>query len=120
MLLRNKAGKIVSPSVSTFAAAASHAKWVPSQGFATVMVNAAGTKSWPIAGASFVLMKKKTSASSYATVHGALQYFNWAYKNATAKSDAKVLQYVSMPSSVVTAAEKVWHASIKAGSKAAW
>jgi phosphate transport system substrate-binding protein len=118
--LKNKAGKFVQPSLAGFQSAAASARWIPAQGFATVMVNAAGAKSWPIAGASFVIMKKNTSAASYTTIHSSLQYFDWAYKNATAKADAKKLQYVSMPSSVVTAAEKVWHASIKAGTKAAW
>jgi hypothetical protein len=65
-------------------------------------------------------MKKDTSAASYDTIHAVLQYFDWAYKNGTAKSDAKALSYVSMPAKVVTSIEKVWHASIKAGGKAAW
>ena len=65
-------------------------------------------------------MKKSTSAASYATIHAVLQYFDWAYKNGTAKADAKALQYVSMPASVVTAVEKVWRANIKAGTQAAW
>jgi phosphate transport system substrate-binding protein len=118
--LRNKAGSFVSPSLSSFKAAAASAKWSPSAGFATIMVNAGGKGSWPIAGASFVLMKKNTGGGSYPAIHGALQYFDWAYKNSTAKSDATALQYVGIPSSVVTAVEKVWHASIKAGGKAAW
>jgi phosphate transport system substrate-binding protein len=118
--LRNRAGKVVSPNLNSFRAAAASARWAPSAGFATIMVNARGTSSWPIAGASFVLMKKNTGASSYASVHGALQYFDWAYKNGTAKANAKSLQYVSMPSSVVTAVEKVWRSSIKAGGKPAW
>jgi phosphate transport system substrate-binding protein len=118
--LKNKAGKYVMPNLAGFQAAAASAKWVPSAGFATIMVNAAGAKSWPIAGASFVIMKKNTSAASYTTIHAALSYFNWAYTNSTAKADAKALQYVSMPSSVVTNVKKVWHASIKAGGRAAW
>jgi len=119
-LLKNRAGNFVAPSLAGFQAAAASAQWLPSAGFATIMVNAAGSSSWPIAGASFVMMKKNTSAASYATIHAVLQYFDWAYKNGTAKADAKALQYVSMPASVVTAVEKVWHASIKAGTKAAW
>ncbi len=120
VLVRNKAGRYVAPSLSSFAAAASNAKWSAANGFATVMVNASGSSSWPIAGASFVMMKKSTSAASYAAVHGALAYFNFGYKTSTGKADASALKYVSMPSSAVTAIEKVWHSSIKAGGKAAW
>jgi len=116
--MKNKAGQFVSPSLRSFSAAASNARWSPSDGFAANIVNAAGSASWPISGPSFVIMKKNTAASTYATIHAALQYFDWGYKSG--KADASALQYVSMPSSVVGAVEKMWHSSIKAGTKAAW
>jgi phosphate transport system substrate-binding protein len=116
--MKNKASKFVLPSLSTFSAAASGARWSSSNGFGTILVNAAGSRSWPIAGASFALVKKSTS--NYATAHAMFHYFDWAYKSATGRADAKRLQYVSMPLSVAGAAEKVWHAQVKAGGKAAW
>jgi phosphate transport system substrate-binding protein len=47
--MKNKAGKFVLPSLGTFSAAASGAKWSAGNGFGTILVNAAGSKSWPIA-----------------------------------------------------------------------
>jgi phosphate transport system substrate-binding protein len=116
--LKNKSGKFVLPTLSTFSAAAAGARWSTSNGFGTILVNARGSKSWPIAGASFCLVKKSTN--TYATAHAMFKFFDWAYKNPTAKADATRLQYVSMPASVVTAVEKVWHSQVKAGGKAAW
>ena len=116
--LKNKSGKWVLPSLRSFAAAASGANWQSSNGFGTVLVNAGGTGSWPIAGASFVLVKKSTG--NYATAHAMFKFFDWAYNSTKAKSAASQLQYVSMPSSVVKAVEAVWHKQVKAGGKAAW
>jgi phosphate transport system substrate-binding protein len=116
--MKNKAGKFVLPSLGSFSAAASGASWSPANGFGTIMVNAAGSSSWPIAGASFVIVKKNTS--NYANAHAMLQFFDWAYRNASGRADASRLQYVSMPLTVVGAVEKVWHAQVKAAGKAAW
>ncbi len=115
--LKNKSGKWVLPSLNSFKAAAASAKFSSSNGFATVMVNTGGT-SWPITGASFILVKK--SNKDYATTHGMLKFFDWAYKNASAKSKASALNYVSIPSKVVTSVESVWHKQVKAAGKAAW
>jgi hypothetical protein len=49
-----------------------------------------------------------------------LKFFDWAYKNSSAKSKAAALQYVTIPSGTVSAVESMWHKSIKAGGKAAW
>jgi phosphate transport system substrate-binding protein len=114
--MRNKANAFVSPSLSSFAAAASGATWSAANGFGTVMVNAAGAKSWPITGASFVLVKKSTG--DYNAAHAMFQFWDYAYKSG--RGAASALQYVSIPPKVVAAVEKVWRAQVKAGGKAAW
>jgi phosphate transport system substrate-binding protein len=116
--LRNKSSKWVLPSLRSFAAAASGASWKSGNGFGTVLVNAGGNGSWPIAGASFVLVKKSTG--NYTTARAMFKFFDWAYKNSKAKQAASQLQYVSMPSSVVKDVEAVWHKQVKAGGKAVW
>ena len=115
--LKNKSGKWILPSLNSFKAAAAQAKFSASNGFATNMVNTGGT-SWPITGASFILVKK--SNKDYTTTRAMLKFFDWAYKNSSAKSKATALQYVSIPSKTVTAVESVWHKQIKAGGKVAW
>jgi len=115
--LKNKSGKWVLPSVKAFAAAAATASFPASNGFAGTMVNSGGT-SWPITGATYILVKK--SNKDYATAHGMLAFFNWAYTDSKAKTKATALSYVNIPSKTVTAVKSMWHAQIKGGGKAAW
>jgi phosphate transport system substrate-binding protein len=114
--LRNAAGKWVSPSVGTFAAAAAGVSWSAANHFAPTMVNAKGAKSWPVTGPSFVLVKRSTG--DYRSSHAMFQFWDWAYKSG--RSDASSLSYVSIPPKVVKSIEKMWHAQVKAGGKAAW
>jgi len=51
----------VLPSAGSFKAAMSKAKWSASNGFYTVCVNESGANAWPIAGATFLAVKKSTS-----------------------------------------------------------
>jgi phosphate transport system substrate-binding protein len=115
--LKNKSGKWVLPSLNSFKAAAATAKFPASSGFVGNMVNSGGT-SWPISGASYILVKKSTK--DYASAHAMFQFFNWAYKDAKAKGKASALQYVTIPSGTVAAVESMWHSQVKAGGKAAW
>ena len=55
--LKNKSGKWILPSVQSFGAAAATATFPASSGFAGSMVNSGGT-SWPITGATYILVKK--------------------------------------------------------------
>jgi phosphate transport system substrate-binding protein len=114
--MRNQAGRFVAPSVSSFAAAAAGATWSASNYFAPSMVNARGLASWPITGPSFVLVKRSTG--DYTSAHAMFQFWDWAYKSG--RGDATALNYVSIPSNVVTQIEKMWHAQVKAGGKPAW
>ena len=115
--LKNKSGKWILPSVNSFKAAAASASFPASNGFAGSMVNSGGT-SWPITGATYILVKK--SNKDYTTAHAMLQFFNWAYKDSSAKNKATALSYVNIPSKTVTAVESMWHSQIKAGGKVAW
>lgn len=115
--LKNKSGKWILPSVRSFQAAAATASFPASNGFAGSMVNSGGT-SWPISGATYILVKK--SNKDYTTTHAMLKFFDWAYKNSSAKSKATSLSYVNIPSKTFSAVEKMWHAQVKAGGKAAW
>ena len=56
--LKNKDGQWVKPSLDSFAAAAAKAKWVAAAGFASILVDEPGPQSWPIVGASFILVQK--------------------------------------------------------------
>ena len=78
-------------------------------GFGVILTDEPGADSWPIAGATFILIHKQPQDAAAATE--ALKFFAWAY----AKGDkmAEDLDYVPMPDNVVTAIQKVWAAEIK-------
>jgi phosphate transport system substrate-binding protein len=116
--LKNKSGTWVLPSLNAFQKAAATATFSgASSGFVATMVNSGGT-SWPITGPTYILMKKANS--NLTTTRGALQFFNWAFTDSSAKNKATALQYVNIPSSTVTKIKSMWHATIKAEGKPAW
>jgi len=105
----NKSGAKVTPSLASFGAAAAGATWDASQGFYTVVTNADGATSWPIAGATFILIHKQVQDP--AAAHEALKFFDWAYANGSKM--AQDLDYVPMPAPVVAAIKKLWASDIK-------
>jgi phosphate transport system substrate-binding protein len=107
--LINKDGKAVVPTASAFAAAAGNADWDGKPGFGVILSNAAGADSWPIAGASFILMHKQPDDPAAAGT--ALKFFDWAY--AKGGKMAEELDYVPMPSKVVDGVRKLWASEIK-------
>ena len=105
----NKDGKTVSPNAKAFQAAAANADWEKAEGFYVILTDEPGPESWPIAGATFILIHKQPQDPAAATE--ALRFFTWAF----AKGDkmAEDLDYVPMPDNVVGAIKKVWAAQIK-------
>jgi phosphate transport system substrate-binding protein len=102
--LINKDGKTVSPTAETIMAAAGSADWANAPGFYMILTDSAGAKSWPIAGATFILLPKQPKDS--AATGEALKFFAWAYKNGGKM--AEELDYVPMPSGVVKQVEAKW------------
>lgn len=100
----NKDGKVVEPKASAFQAAAASADWASARGYYLVLTNQSGAESWPITGATFVIVYKQPQ--NPAPVQDALKFFGWAYKNG--QKMAEDLDYVPMPSNVVSMIEKTW------------
>ena len=107
--LMNKGGKAVAPTIESFSAAATRANWEGTPGFGVILTNEAGAASWPIAGATFILIHKQPGDP--AAAGAALKFFNWAY--AKGGRMAQDLDYVPMPPSVVSAVQRLWAAEIK-------
>jgi phosphate transport system substrate-binding protein len=115
--LINKSGAKVDPSSKTFAAAAANADWSKAPGYYLVLTNQPGEMSWPITGASFILMHKQVDDT--AAANAALKFFAWAYKSG--QGMANELDYVPIPDNVVKMVEKTWTDSIKgADGKPVW
>ena len=107
--LVNKAGEAVQPAVQTFQAAAANADWAKSPGYHVILTDQPGEGSWPITGATFILMHK-TPIDKAASAE-AIKFFKWAFE----KGDriAEELDYIPMPDAVVKLIEKTWSADIK-------
>ncbi len=115
--LVNKEGAQVAPEAKAFQSAAANADWAGAPGFHLVLVNQPGKDSWPITGASFILLHKSPTNADQAKE--VLKFFDWAYHNGG--KAAEELDYVPIPMTVVSLVEGVWSKDVKAGDgKAIW
>ena len=107
--LKNQAGDFVDPVAANFQAAAASADWEHAPGFYMVLTDQPGQTSWPITGATFILIHKQQPKPDVAK--SVLDFFSWAYQNGD--DMAAQLDYVPLPDSVVKLIQKVWQDSIK-------
>jgi phosphate transport system substrate-binding protein len=115
-LLKNQAGNFVAPTAENFQAAAANADWAHAEGYYMVLTDQPGKDSWPITGASFILVyKDQQNAEPIKTV---LDFFAWCYKNGQAT--ALKLDYVPMPEKVVAMVEASWTSEIRANGQPVW
>lgn len=108
-LLENKAGQFVAPTLETFQAAAGNADWKNSPGYYVVLTNQPGEKSWPITGASFILLYKEQMNMNKASAM--LKFFNWCLQKGG--DMAAKLHYVPLPENVVGLIQQTWKDDIK-------
>ena len=111
--LKNRDGQFVEPTIQSFQAAAANANWSNAKNYYVVLTNQPGKESWPITGASFILMLKNPANPGKAAA--ALKFFDWCYKNGGAA--AEKLNYVPMPVNVVAMIHKTWESEIKANGR---
>src|SRR5437762_7314837 len=102
-LLRNRDGEFVAPNSKTFQAAA-NTDWSKAPGFYLLLTDQPGKDSWPITGASFILMHRQQAKPENA--RAVLGFFDWAYRSGGTLAEA--LDYVAMPANVVRAVEESW------------
>ncbi len=102
VMMRNKDGNYVGPDEVNFKAAAAGADWAKS--FYQVLTEQPGKDSWPITGATFILMHKAQDKPAQAT--NSLKFFDWAYNNGDKM--ASDLEYVPLPDSVKTLVRAQW------------
>ena len=104
----NKDGKYPAPESAAFKAAAASADWAHTPGFAVILTDQPGAQSWPITGASFILMYNKQDKADVAKE--VLSFFDWSYHNGQKMADE--LDYVPMPDNVVKLVEETWKAKM--------
>ncbi|HSQ86448.1 MAG TPA: substrate-binding domain-containing protein, partial [Desulfobacterales bacterium] len=107
--LHNRSGGFVVPSSKTFQAAAANADWTHAKGFYMVLTDQPGKDSWPITGASFILVYNHQDKPEVGKA--VLKFFDWCYSNGARMADE--LDYVPMPDNVAKLVRATWHERIK-------
>jgi phosphate transport system substrate-binding protein len=107
--MANKEGQMVAPSDDSFKAAAAGADWNSVPGMGVVLTDQPGKGSWPITGASFILIHKVQAKPENAKE--VLKFFEWSFKNGGKMADE--LDYVPMPDPVIKVIQSVWKSQIK-------
>ena len=93
--VQNLNGVWVNPTEDAFRAAASGADW--NKTFYHILTNQPGKETWPITGATFILMPLKSDKSEQSAE--AIKFFTWALEKGQKAADD--LDYVSLPVTVV-------------------
>jgi phosphate transport system substrate-binding protein len=114
--VQNKEGQFVQPADATFQAAAAYADWKNAPGFYQILTNQPGKTTWPITGASFILLQAKTDKPQNAAE--VLKFFDWAFRNG--QKLAEDLDYVPLPPDVVKIIEDSWRNVKDGAGKPVW
>jgi phosphate transport system substrate-binding protein len=115
--MQNRDGQYVQPDDSSFQAAAAGADWKGTPGFGVILTDQAGKASWPVTGASFILMQARQDKPQSAVE--VMKFFDWSFRNG--QKMAEELDYVAIPDPVAKEIASAWKAQIKDGSgKALW
>ncbi len=109
VLLQNQSGNYVAPTSKNFQSAAAGADWKHAKGYYMVLTNQPGANSWPITGASFILLYK--TQMNPAQGKEVLKFFNWSYNNGA--HAAEKLDYVPMPKAVADMVRATWSKVLK-------
>src|SRR5436190_2421477 len=107
--VQNKDGQFVQPDDATFQAAAAFADWKNAPGFYQILTDQPGKNSWPITGASFILLQQKQEKPQKGVE--VVKFFDWALKNG--QGMATELDYMPMPEGVVRVIADAWKAQLK-------
>lgn len=107
--LKNQAGNFIQPDDLTFQAATANADWAKAPGFFLVLTDQPGKDSYPISGASFILMHKSQDKPENGLA--VLKFFEWSFKNGG--KAAAAMDYVPMPEAAVKLVQTMWKNDIK-------
>jgi phosphate transport system substrate-binding protein len=106
--LQNHDGNFVDPTSESFEAAAANADWAHAPGFYLVLTDQPGKATWPISGASFILMHKSQGKPKVGKA--VLKFFDWSYHHGAQMAES--LDYVPIPMSVADLVENTWKREI--------
>ena len=102
--LRNHSGTFVQAGPDTFGAAALTANWKDLHATDEIATDLPGTGSWPITGASFILISSAPDRAERTAA--VLQFFNWALQHG--EPIERALKYVPVPRALVEQLPAAW------------
>ena len=101
--LVNSDGKAVSPELKAFQAASANADFTKVDGFYLILTNQPGAESWPITGATWVLLRTDADKDQNKAV---TQFFTWCLTKG--QDQAEKLQYVPLTSKTYDLIKAYW------------
>ena len=102
--MQNRDRQWVLPDDLTFKAAAAGAEWTRTPGMGVILTDQPGKATWPMSGASFILMHVKQDKPDQG--RAVIRFFDWAFKNGAAMADE--LDYVPIPDAVIPHIQTQW------------
>ncbi len=114
--LQNADGEWVEPSLEAFGEAAAQADWAGAEEFYLVLVDQPGPSTWPITGASFIMVQKDQADAARA--QSLLQFFDWAFRQGAGTAGG--LDYVPLPSNVYELIQTKWSEDLTAAGSPVW
>ena len=112
-MLKNRDGNFVKPEISAFQAAGANADWQNAPAFYMELNDQPGKNSWPITGATFILIYK--NQQNKAKAEAMLKYFKWCFTEGS--QSATNLKYVPIPENVFNLIKSAWDKSVTADGK---
>jgi len=116
VLLKNRDGSFVAPTIESFQAAAANAVWADAPGFYMVLTDQPGAGSWPITGASFILVHREQPDPAKAK--RMLDFFDWCLAHGAPMAES--LHYVPMPAAVAALVRGLWRTQIAHNGAPVW
>lgn len=117
VMLKNKSGNFVQPSLQSFTAAAENALWAnPPENFALEMIDLPGERTWPIVAPTYILIRKQQT--DWNAGAATLNFFEYCYTDG-AKA-ARDLNYVPIPKIGYEAIMKNLWPKIRTRAKSCW
>ena len=107
-LIRNRAGRYVTPNALAFQEAAAHADWAKSGDFHLMLTDPPGEAAYPIVATVFIMMPKTLPSRR---ARAALDFFGWSLDQGA--QDATALGYVPLPPALVSRVKEYWASNVR-------
>jgi phosphate transport system substrate-binding protein len=103
----NSAGKVVSPSLKGFQAAAGHVDFTKAKDFYVILTDQTGDDTWPISGCTWQILRKDAPK---ATNEEVTKFFDWGFEKG--QKMATDIAFGPLPPSTVAAIRAYWKTNL--------